>query len=114
MIKSFEELQSLSKDGLQAYAASATALTKGFHAMAQDAAEFSRKSFETTTAAVEHTAAAKSIESVLEVQQRYAKEAYDAFVGQMSKFGELYLATAREAYKPLEASFQAFGAKAKQ
>jgi len=111
MIKSFEEFQSLGKDGFQAYAASATALTRGFQAMAQDAAEFSRKSFETSTAAVERAVAAKSIEGALEVQQGYAKEAYDAFVGQMSKFSELYLATAREAYKPLEASFQAFGVK---
>ena len=111
MIKSFEEFQSLGKDGFQAYAASASALTRGFQAMAQDAADFSRKSFETSTAAVERAAAAKSIETALEVQQGYAKEAYDAFVGQMSKFGELYLATAKEAYKPLEASFQAFGIK---
>ena len=111
MIKSFEEFQSLGKDGFQAYAASASALTRGFQAMAQDAAEFSRKSFETSTAAVERAAAAKSIETALEVQQGYAKEAYDAFVGQMSKFGELYLATAKEAYKPFEASFQAFGIK---
>ncbi len=111
MIKSFEEFQSLGKDGFQAYAASATAVTRGFQAMAQDAAEFSRKSFETSTAAVERAVAAKSIEGALEVQQGYAKEAYDAFVGQMSKFGELYLATAKEAYTPFEASFQAFGVK---
>ena len=111
MIKSFEELQSLGKGGFEAYAASANALTRGFQAMAQDAAEFSRKSFETSTAAVERATAAKSIETALEVQQGYAKDAYEAFVGQMSKFGELYVATAKEAYKPFEASFQAFGFK---
>ena len=111
MIKSFEEFQSLGKDSFEAYAASASALTKGFQAIAQDAAEFSRKSFETSTAAVERVTAAKSIETALEVQQGYAKEAYNAFIGQMSKFGELYLATAKEAYKPFEASLQAFGIK---
>ena len=111
MIKSFEELQNIGKGSFEAYAASSNALTKGFQAMAQDAAEFSRKSFETSTAAVERATAAKSIETALEVQQGYAKDAYEAFVGQMSKFGELYVATAKEAYKPFEASFQAFGIK---
>ncbi len=111
MIKSFEEFQSIGKDGFQAYAASATALTRGFQAMAQDAAEFSRKSFETSTAAVERATSAKSIETALEVQQGYAKDAYNAFIGQMSKMGDLDLNPAREAYTPFEASFQAFGAK---
>jgi phasin family protein len=102
MIKSFEQLQSLGKDSFEAYAASASALTKGFQAIAQDAAEYSRKSLETSTAAVERVAAAKSIENALEVQQGYAREAYNAYLGQLSKFGELYLSTAKEAYKPFE------------
>ena len=111
MIKSFEEFQTLGKDGLEAYVASANALTKGLQAMAHEAADFSRKSFEKTTAAAERVGATKSIDKLLEVQQGYAKEAYEAFVGQMTKMGELYVATAQEAYKPFEASLQAFGIK---
>ncbi|MGH6855036.1 MAG: phasin family protein [Aestuariivirga sp.] len=114
MIKSFEDLQTFGKGSFEAYAASANALTKGFQAIAQDVAEFSRKSFETGTVAVERATAAKSLETALEVQQAYAKEAHEAFVGQMSKLGELYAATAREAYKPFEASFKAFGFKTGQ
>lgn len=111
MIKSIEEFQTLGKGGFEAYAASASALTKGFQAIAQEAAEFSRKSFEKSTEAVERATASKSFDKAVEVQQGYAKEAYEAFVGQMSKFGELYVATAKEAYKPFEASFKAFGIK---
>lgn len=111
MMKSFEEFQSFGKDGFEAYAASSSALTKGVQAIAQEATEFSRKSFEKSTEAVERATSAKSFDKALEVQQGYAKEAYEAFVGQMSKFGELYVATAKEAYKPFEASMQAFGIK---
>ena len=111
MIKSFEEFQNLGKDGFEAYVASASALTRGFQTIAQEVAEFSRKSFEKSTEAVEKATAAKSFDKALEVQQGYAKEAYEAFIGQLGKFGELYVATAKEAYKPFEASFQAFGIK---
>lgn len=110
-MKSFEEFQAMGKDGLEAYVASATALTKGFQAMAQEAADFSRKSFEKSTEAMEKAVAAKSFDKALEVQQGYAKDAYEAFVGQMSKFGELYVATAKEAYKPFESRMAAAGIK---
>ena len=53
MMKSFEEFQSFGKDGFEAYVASSTAVTKGVQAMAQETAEFSRKSFEKGTAAFE-------------------------------------------------------------
>lgn len=112
MMKSFEEFQSLGKDGIEAYVASSTALTKGVQAMAQETAEFSRKSFEKGTAAFEKLTAAKSVEKALEAQQAFAKESYDAMVAQMTKMNELYLATAKEAFKPFEASLAAFGVKA--
>lgn len=112
MMKSFEEFQSFGKDGFEAYVASSSALTKGFQAMAQEAAEFSRKSLEKGTAAFEKLSAAKSFDKALEAQQAFAKESYEAAVAQMSKMNELYMHTAKEAFKPFEASFAAMGVKA--
>ena len=112
MMKSFEEFQSFGKDGFEACVASSTAVTKGIQAIAQESADFSRKSFEKGTAAFEKLAATKSLDKVIEAQQAFAKESYDAFVAQMTKMNELYLAAAKEAYKPFEASFAAFGIKA--
>ena len=109
MMKSFEEFQTFGKDGVEAYVASASALTKGFQNIAQEAVEFSRKSFEKSSQAIEQATAARSFERAIEVQQTFAKEAYEAFVAQMTKFNELYVATAKEAYKPFESSLQAFG-----
>ena len=112
MMKSFEEFQSFGKDGFEAYVASSSALTKGFQAIAQEAADYSRKSFEKGTAAFEKLSASKSLDKALEVQQALAKESYDSLVAQMTKLNELYIATAKEAYKPFEASLAAFGVKA--
>jgi phasin family protein len=112
MMKSFEEFQTFGKDGFEAYVASSTAVTKGMQAMAQETAEFSRKSLEKGTAAFEKLTAAKSVEKALEAQQAFAKESYDAMVAQMTKLNELYMNTAKEAFKPFEASLAAFGVKA--
>lgn len=112
MMKSFEEFQTLGKDNVEAFVASSSAMTKGFQAIAQEAADYSRKSFEKGTAAFEQAAAAKSFDKAIEVQQAFAKEAYDTLVAQMTKFNELYISAAKEAYKPFEAGFAAFGIKA--
>ena len=112
MMKSFEEFQSFGKDGFEAYVASSNALTKGFQAIAQEAAEYSRKSFEKGSAAFEKLSASKSFDKALEAQQAFAKESYDAMVAQMTKMNELYINTAKEAFKPFEASMAAFGVKA--
>lgn len=111
MMKSFEEFQSFGKDGVEAYVASASALTKGFQSIAQEAVEFSRKSFEKGSQAIEQATAAKSFDKAIELQQAFAKESYESFVAQMTKFNELYVAAAKEAYKPFESSLQAFGVK---
>lgn len=112
MMKSFEEFQSFGKDGFEAYVASSNALTKGFQAIAQEAADYSRKSFEKGTAAFEKLTATKSFDKALEAQQAFAKESYESMVAQMTKLNEMYIATAKEAYKPFEASLAAFGVKA--
>ena len=101
MIK-FEEFQSIHKDGFDAFVASATAWTKGMQTMAIESADFSRKSFEKNAQAFEKVLGAKSLEKAVEFQQGFAKDAYEAYVGQLNKIGEIYLTTAREAYKPLE------------
>jgi len=111
MIKSFEDFQAFGKVSIDAYVASATAFNKGIQTITAEAVDFSRKSFERGTEAFEKASAAKSFDKALEVQQGYAKEAYEAFLGQMNKFGELYVATAKEAYKPFESKLAGIAPK---
>lgn len=101
MIK-FDEFQSINKDGMDAFIASATAWTKGMQAMATESADFSRKAFEKNAQAFEKVLGAKSVDKAVEAQQGFAKDAYESYVGQLNKMGEIYMNTAREAYKPLE------------
>ena len=112
MIKSFEEAQTWGKEGFEAYVASATALTKGFQSIATEVADYSRKSFEEGSAVIEKAMSAKSFDKAVEVQQGYAKAASESYLNELNKLGELYKETAKEAYKPFEASVAKFSGKA--
>jgi hypothetical protein len=103
MMKSFEDMQSASKEGMEAMTASTAAMTKGYQAVATEVADFSKKSFEKS---------ASHWENAVAVQQAFAKETFDATVAEFTKLGELYAAAAKSAFKPFEASFAAFGVKA--
>ena len=63
---------------------------------------YSKKSFEDSTAALEKLFGVKSIEKAIELQTEYAKSAYEGFVAEATKIGEMYTAMAKESYKPFE------------
>lgn len=107
----FDTIPAFGKEGFEAFTASATALNKGMQSMAQENTEFARKSFALTGATAEKALAARSFERVVEVQQGYAKEAYEAALAQTNKFTELYVEAAKEAYKPFENAMATFGFK---
>ena len=53
-------------------------------------------------AALEKLFGAKSVDKAIEVQTDYLKSAYEGFVSEATKLGELYSDLAKESYKPLE------------
>jgi phasin family protein len=112
MYKGFEDFQNYGKENMDAYLASAQAFTKGFQAIAAETADFTRKAFERSSEAIEKAVQSKSFEKAVEVQQSYAKDAYDAFVAQSTKVGEMWSSAARDAYKPFEAKLAQFSVKA--
>ncbi|MEO9615128.1 MAG: phasin family protein [Nitratireductor sp.] len=102
MMQSFEDTNKLGKEYIDSGLQSAAALSKGFQAIAVETTEFSKKSFETATAAIEKLAAAKSLDTAIEVQSDYAKQAYETFVAEATKLSDLYADLAKNAYKPFE------------
>jgi phasin family protein len=112
MIKNFDEFQSVGKEQFDAAVASATALTKGLQSIATEMADYSKKSFEDGSAVMEKAMAAKSLDKAMDIQTTYAKSAYESYVSQLNKIGELYMDAAKEAYKPFESQFAGFTAKA--
>ena len=100
--KASEEFQKLSKNNFDATVRSYSELNKGFQAIAAKMTDYSKQAFEDATRAFEQLAGAKSLEHVFEIQSQYAKKAYDSWVAEASKLGEMYVAVARYAYRPVE------------
>jgi|SRR5262245_51070995 len=105
MIKNFDDMQKFGKENMDASMKSFGAVSKSFQAIAVEAADYAKKAFEESTAASEKLAAAKSLDKVLEVQTDYLKTAYEGFVAQSAKVGQLYVDLAQELYKPYEAQW---------
>lgn len=102
MVKNFEDLQQVGKENVDVAVKSFGALSKGGQAIAVEIADYSKKAFEDTSAAFEKLMGVKSIDKVIEVQTDFAKTAYEGFVSQAAKIGELYADLAKQTYKPFE------------
>jgi hypothetical protein len=102
MTQMFEDAGKFGKEFVDTGLKSFASLSKGFQSIAVEASEYSKKSFETGSAALEKLIAAKSLEKAIEIQTDYAKQAYEGFVAQATKIGELYAEVAKDAYKPFE------------
>jgi len=102
MLKNFEEFQKFGKDNMDTYMKQVGTVSKGWQTIATEFADYSKKSFEESSAAVEKLLGAKSLDKAIEVQSEFAKSAYEGFVAQATKFGELYTDLAKESYKPFE------------
>ena len=103
MVKNFEDLQQVSKENMDNALKSWGAVSKGAQAIAVEVADYTKKSFEDSTAALEKLFGVKSLDKAIEVQTEYAKTAYEGFVSKANKIGELYADLAKETYKPFEA-----------
>jgi hypothetical protein len=100
--KASDEFQKMGKANFDATVRSYAELNKGLQAIGARVTDFSKRSFEDATRAFEQLVGAKSLEQAIEIQSQYAKKAYDAWVAEASKLGEMYAAVARDAYKPVE------------
>lgn len=105
MFQNFEELQKLTKENTEVALKNFNTVSKGVQAIAVEVADYSKKSFEQGTAALEKLFGAKTLDKAIEVQSDYFKTAYEGFVAEATKIGELYADLAKETYKPIENAF---------
>lgn len=102
MLKNFEDFQKFGKDNVDVAMKQFGSVSKGWQAIATEFADYSKKSFEDGSAALEKLFGAKSLETAIEVQSNYVKTSYEGFVAEATKLGELYSDLAKESYKPFE------------
>lgn len=113
-VNNIEAIQNFGKDQYEAATAATANLTKGLQKIAAETTDFSKASYEKGTAAIEKLMAAKTPDAAFQIQSDFAKAAYESFVAQATKIGELYTNVAKEAFKPVEAAFSKAQAVAKK
>jgi hypothetical protein len=106
MIKNFEDFQKLGQQNVDTAMKMFGEWSKGWQTIAAEMTDYTKRSFEESTATVEKLLSAKSFEQAVEIQTGYAKRAYDDYMHQVSKLGGLYAELAKEAYKPVEKALQ--------
>ncbi len=106
MQKMVDDFQKIGTDNYEAMSRSYGELNKGSQAIFARWVEFSKRSFEDATRTWEKLISVKSLDQAYEIQTNYAKNAYENWMAEMSKLGEMYSSTARDAYKPVEKTME--------
>ncbi|MDJ0513306.1 MAG: phasin family protein [Methyloceanibacter sp.] len=100
--KTTKDLQKLGKDNYEAVLKSYGQMNKGFQDIGTSFTDYTKQAFADATATFEKVVGAKTLEHAIEIQSEYAKAAYEKWMTEMTKIGELYASVARDAYKPVE------------
>jgi hypothetical protein len=109
----FEDFQKFSKEQLEAFTAATTTLSKGLQDIAAESTDYSKKAFAAGSAMFEKLLGARTVESAIQIQTEYAKQAYEGFVAQATKVSELYTRVASDALKPVTTAYANVQAHAK-
>jgi len=102
MFKSFEDVQKFGKDNFGVVSESYDLVAKDLKAIATEAVDYTKKSFEASTSAFEKLAGAKSLDKALEIQTDFARTSYEAYIAQASKIGTALTNLAKDSFKPFE------------
>jgi hypothetical protein len=103
MAKEMEDLGKMSQAGLDTTLKMWGEWTKGLQAVTAEMNDYTKRSFEDGTRAMEKLASARSFDQVVEIQTSYAKRAYEDYIAQMTRLGSMYADMAKTTAKPFEA-----------
>ncbi len=108
MVANFDSVQQFGKEHFEAVSAAAAAVTKGWQSIAAETTDYSKKSFEKSRLLAEKLITVKKLDEAFALQSDFAKSAYEDFVAEATKLGEMYAALTKEAFKPIETATKTF------
>src|SRR5262245_23135615 len=86
--------------GFEATSRSVIEFNKGLREIADEINEYSKRSLEDVFRAWQHFLEARPLRQLIEIQTRQAQSAYEAYVAEISRLGELYLGLTGRSSKP--------------
>jgi phasin family protein len=107
-IDNYEAAFAFGRDTLEACVISATVAGKGLEKLNGEIFAYSKRALDESIAGARTLAAAKSVQQAFQFQTGFAKSAFETYLGEVSRFGELASATARESAAPLKGRAKAW------
>ncbi len=99
--KIVEEFADLTRGNVEAMVASSKVAAKAVESLSQDAAEYSRKSFEEASSALKTFAEAKSATDFFRLQSDFARTAFDNAIAESARISETVLKIAGDVAQPI-------------
>ncbi|HEY5047486.1 MAG TPA: phasin family protein [Rhizomicrobium sp.] len=106
--KNYDHAMGYGRDTVEAYMRAANAAGKGVETLQSEFYSFSKQSVEDSIAATKALMSSKSVHEAFELQSDFAKSAFDSYVSQMSRVGEIMLSAAKGTFEPLQSRVQAW------
>ena len=107
-VRNYDQMIGYGKETVEAYVKSAEVAGKGAETLHNEIYSFSKKSVEESIAAAKALMASKSAHEAFELQTGFAKSAFEQYVAQVTKLGEIYTSATKEAIAPLQGRVQAW------
>ena len=107
LLKSYDDLAALSKLNVDAVVQSGTIVAKGAEEAGKQVAAFTQASMEKNVAAGKALLGIKSVRELIDFQNAFVKQSFDALVAETTKLQELSVKVTSDAIAPLSARVNA-------
>jgi phasin family protein len=107
-IKNYDVVLGYGKETAEAVMKSATAAGKGVETLNNEIYAYSKSSLEDSITATKAIMGSKSLHEAFEYQSDFAKSAFEGYIAEMTKFGELFTATTKSSFAPLQGRAEAW------
>jgi phasin family protein len=107
-VKNYDQFLGYGKETVEAYMKAANAAGKGVETIHTELYAYSKQSVEDSISATKALLGSKSVHEAFELQTDFAKSAFDTYVSQVTKMGEIVSAAAKETFQPLQGRIQAW------
>jgi phasin family protein len=107
LFSAYGDLTALGQENLRAMVAANQVLAKGAEAISKEMLEIAQSSFEHAALAAQAFFGAKTLQDVIELNNRYAKLSVDSFLANSAKLSDLTVQLATDAAQPLKARVDA-------
>ncbi|MGB8363636.1 MAG: phasin family protein [Rhizomicrobium sp.] len=107
-VQNYDQLLGYGKETVEAYMKAANAAGKGVETLHSELYAYSKQSVEDSISATKALLGSKSVHEAFELQTDFAKSAFDTYVSQVTKLGEIVSSTAKGTFEPLQGRIQAW------